>query len=180
MIPFLSACDTNYISPRTEMIIYTGDDVPKCHFINNEYQSIFLAGPTERIGRTKWRLDAISILRQRGYKGYIIVPEFESGDFEKEKQNRGWGKDSYRHILKWETYGLNTAQKILFWMPFNSTDMPGYTTRAEFGTWIYKAPEKLIVGLDSNLSTGYIRYHCEENKIPIYTSLEDTIDAVLN
>lgn len=140
--------------------------------------SIFLAGPTLRSDqRTPWRLDALNILKNINYTGIVCIPEFSGGNFIREKAARNL---TSKTILNWETFGLYNSSVILFWMPF-CEDLPGLTTRAEFGYWMGKEPSKLAVGMPGLLlgpparGTGFIRYHCISQCVPLWSTLEETV-----
>jgi hypothetical protein len=84
--------------------------------------SIFLAGPTAKGTRTRWRIEAM----QAAFAGTWIVPEFRDEPFETAARRRfardrspapGMKPVSYG-ILEWETTGIERATVVMFWMPF--------------------------------------------------------------
>lgn len=98
--------------------------------------SIFLAGPTPRDKDTpSWRPDAILELRRIGFRGYVFVPEDETGD---------WSRLTYMDQVRWEWDALDAATAILFWIPRNILTMPAFTTNVEFG--MYWNSGKAVVG----------------------------------
>lgn len=109
-----------------------------------EGKSIFLAGPTPRSNIVKsWRPKAIELFSDLGFAGTIFIPELRSGpssEFEYDKQ------------IDWEHEALEKADVILFWIPRNLVNMPGFTTNIEFGYWLAKNPKKLIVGSPDGIS----------------------------
>lgn len=181
---------------RLDRIIYTGDEIPR------EGPVVFLAGPTSRQGRTPWRKTAITYLRQRGYQGWIVVPEFESGLFDLEAQKRGWvgptspidkmNRRSYE-VVRWETKGIEAAEQrgvLLIWMPYtdpsdSNDSMPGFTTRGEYGLSLggykYRNPKpKLALGMpDTAKNTGFPRYHAAILGLPLWPTLEATCAATI-
>ncbi len=141
--------------------------------------SIFLAGPTARAGRTPWRLETLATLSAKGFEGNVFIPEFENGNFAEGKKAKGWNGDE---ILCWESFGLEMSSAILFWMPF-SDELPGLTTRAEFGYWVAKRPQKIALGIatgiTSRMATGFIFHHASRNSVKVRHSLEDVaVDAI--
>ena len=49
--------------------------------VDYSLSSIFLAGPTVRGHQphlTSWRPDAVNLLKQKGFIGNVIIPEFEN------------------------------------------------------------------------------------------------------
>lgn len=101
--------------------------------------SIFLAGPTPRgENAVSWRKDAVRILEELGFDGVVYVPEYST-----------WKpKEDYVDQAMWERNALTEADVIVFWIPRDLKEMPGYTTNVEFGYWlptkkvIYGRPDK--------------------------------------
>ena len=157
--------------------------------------SIFLAGPTARgVRRTPWRAEALELLSRRGYSGAAVLPELRDGLFtESAPRAFGYGHSAVPHlktmsynILRWETTGIEQSTLVLFWMPFtigaeeDPTSLPGFTTRAEVSRELQRAPSRVILGMPpGGFSTGHIRYHAHLAGVPIYDSLETTVDAAL-
>jgi hypothetical protein len=162
-------------------------------------QSIFLAGPTCRSGRTAWREEAIALLAAKQFTGTVIIPEFRDGNFADRVPTRFAGspspvpemRDTSYHILVWETNGIEHAHVVLFWMPFRASAedadaLPGFTTRAEVSREIARTrtrmlPERFVVlGMPPNaMSASHIRFHAHQAGWKIEASLGATVDAAL-
>lgn len=113
-------------------------DITKNFDFNN---SIFLAGPTVRGHQThlqpSWRFEACRILKNLGFTGSVIIPEFE--DVTKaDKGNEDW-------IVPWEYKGLSNASCIIFWIP-RTKELIGLNTNFEFGFWLAWNKYKMIYG----------------------------------
>jgi len=90
-------------------------------------RSIFLAGPTPRSQEVlSWRPYALEILEKLNFKGTALVPE-----------HRHWDRN-YNFIsqVEWEWEGLETCDKIVFWVPRELKTMPAFTTNVEFGSYV--------------------------------------------
>lgn len=91
--------------------------------------SVFLAGPTSRhqLVEYNWRCEAVALLREAGFNGYIFVPEprglEKPGDFTER---------SYIHW--WESNRLIAAAKKAVWVPRNGDELLGLNTNFE---WAY-------------------------------------------
>lgn len=164
-------------------------------------QSIFLAGPTCRSGRTAWREEALALLAAKQFTGTVIIPEFRDGAFADRVPTRFAGspspvpgmRDTSYHILVWETNGIEHAHVVLFWMPFglgasggDVDTLPGFTTRAEVSREIARTrkrllPERFVVlGMPPNaLSASHIRFHAHQAGWKIETSLDATVEAAI-
>lgn len=170
------------------------DDRPLAPRLADPAPSIFLAGPTSKGGRTRWRLDAIDLLGARGFAGAVIVPEFRDRPFGEAAATHfagdacpvpGMRPVSY-NILDWETTGIERASCVLFWMPFaiaaedDPASLPGFTTRAEVSRELARAPDRIVLGMPAGaLSSSHIRYHAHRGGVPIHDTLAATIDAAL-
>ena len=102
-------------------------------------KSIFLAGPTPRDEKViSWRNKACNKLEELGFDGVVYVPEYST-----------WKpKKDYIEQAMWEREALTEATVILFWIPRNLPDMPGFTTNVEFGYWLHT--NKVIYGRPNN------------------------------
>ena len=156
---------------------------------------IFLAGPTSQACRTHWRIEALELLESRGFTGAVILPEFRDRAFSEVAANHfageicpvpGMHPVSY-NILKWETYGIEHASCVLFWMPFVLTregdldSLPGFTTRAEVSRELTRDPDRIVLGMPADaLSSAHIRYHAYFRGVPIHETLTKTVDAALS
>lgn len=89
--------------------------------------SLFLAGPTPRSHRVKsWRPEAVHILNELEFPGTVLIPE---------RQDWNSGFD-YLDQVEWEFAGLEQANALLFWVPRDLDDLPGFTTNVEFGRYV--------------------------------------------
>jgi hypothetical protein len=139
--------------------------------------SIFLAGPTVRGHQThltSWRFEAIQLLKQHGFHGNVIIPEFTNKT----------ESDKYRYdIPAWEFGGLTNSTVILFWIP-RTPELIGLTTNHELGYWMARDRQKLVYGRpDGAYRMIYpdimwvedgkrVGKHCE-----IHNTLEKTVKA---
>lgn len=138
-------------------IIYAQDE------LNIKGKSIFLAGPTPRKSDVlSWRPKAIKMISQGSFDGTILMPEF--------KDRNKWSYNfAYDKQIAWELKAIDVADKIIFWIDRHLPDMPAFTTNTEFGYWIAKNPEKIILGIPKNSEKcDYIKYLAIENNIDIH------------
>lgn len=127
-------------------IIYYQNDIPgKCP------KSIFLAGPTPRSDEVKsWRPEALAILENLYFDGYVIVPEYDPKNSVKKFI-------SYEAMVEWELKGLDKVNVISFWVPRDLKTMPAFTTNTEYGYWIKSG--KCVYGRPFNApNTSYLDY----------------------
>ena len=128
-------------------IIYTNSPFPyKPQVIGAN--SIVLAGPTLRTPGTGWRNEAIRSLVDLGFSGKIIVPERHDG--------ATLPPDKHKEQCEWEWSYLQQAGTIVFWVCRNMETLPGLTTNIEFGYWMAKAPQKLVIGWPEDAE--HVRY----------------------
>lgn len=154
-----------------------------------EGPAIFLAGPTVRGNQphlTSWRLEAIEMLKQKGFIGNVIVPEFTS------KVESDKGK---KWVPMWEYNGLQRADCILFWIPRTKdtiedgkikTGLIALTTNWEHGYWVGREINKVVYGRpDDAYRISYLDIMWNRitddagKKKLIYNTLSDTIDAAI-
>jgi hypothetical protein len=136
--------------------------------IKYDKPSIFLAGPTPRSNSvTSWRPQALRIIEDLGFDGYVLVPEPRNGSFE------NW---DYIAQVEWEIQGLETCSKIVFWIPREMATMPGLTTNVEFGRYSERRPKEVILGYPPNaVHVRYLGWLAEKQNIPVYDNLEITL-----
>jgi hypothetical protein len=132
-------------------------------------RSIFLAGPTARgVPRTPWRARAMELLGGNGYDGLVVIPEPRDAAREGEMARifdrgespvPGMRAQSY-NVLRWETCGIERSGLVLFWMPFtlagadDPASLPGFTTRAEVGRELARAPQRVVLGMPETALSG--------------------------
>lgn len=154
--------------PDTFNIAYAQETLPGfCR------SSIFLAGPTPRDENTQsWRPEAVEILQKKDFKGWLYIPEMKDG----------WSSDfEYSNQIEWEEEGLTKAAVIVFWVPRELEKMPAFTTNVEWGYWVAKNPDKLVLGYPKDTpKMNYLDYYAKKLKIPVVHKLDDALDVALN
>ncbi len=154
--------------PDTFNVAYAQQELPQfCK------RSIFLAGPTPRDADTpSWRPAAIEYLKKMNFKGWVFVPEMENG----------WTSDfEYGDQIDWEHNALQRASIILFWVPRELKNMPAFTTNIEWGYWVAKNPNKLILGYPKKTpKMKYMEYYARKLSIPTTNKLEKAIDMAVD
>jgi len=139
--------------------------------------TMFLAGPTVRGNQphlTSWRFEACRILKEKGFDGDVIIPEF-TNKIE---------SDKYRYDLPvWEFEGLTKSHAIMFWIP-RTKELIGLTTNHEFGYWMVRDRNKVVYGRpDDAYRMKYLDIMWVEDakrtgaNCPIYNTLEKTVEA---
>jgi hypothetical protein len=148
-------------------VIYAHESLPDW-----STKSVFLAGPTPRSKDVEsWRPEALRILSELAYDGYVFVPEDRTGGF----------NGDYDGQIEWEHEGLHSAEVILFWVPRCLNTMPAFTTNIEFGYWMGKDPGKIIFGTPNDApKMGYQLYYCDKLSIPVANTLELTISLAVD
>lgn len=174
--------------PNTLVVLYYNDPPP-----TKRVKGVFLAGPTSSEEHTAWRLQVIEVLKKRGYKGYIMVPEFREGGFEKGRPTMDDGKPSTiegsdrssENITAWESVGLENCSQVLFWMPFSLGEkgdlnsMPGFATRGEVQRAMILRPQATILGMpDKAFRGGLVRYWANRYGLKIHKTLEETVSQI--
>jgi Nucleoside 2-deoxyribosyltransferase like len=89
--------------------------------------SVFLAGPTHPDPAKSWRPAMIAALdRQWDHdRGQLTVLTPESRGGQRARR--------YRDQFEWEVSARRQASAVLFWIPRDVTELPGFTTNVEFG-----------------------------------------------
>lgn len=143
----------------------------------NDKKSIFLAGPTIRIGNKNntidlqsWRKEAVDILKSEGFNGSVYIPEWDYNI-----KPKGW---TYKGQIDWETNGLNSATIILFWIPRNNTSLPGFTTNVEFGEW-YKSGKIVVGSPKDSWKNEYLQFKSKEQNIDWKYDLRSLVKEAL-
>jgi calcineurin-like phosphoesterase family protein len=150
-------------------IIYTLEDLE-----NNNFDSIFLAGPTHRIEDDKkppksWRKDIIEKLEKGGFEGNILCPEWRD-----DKKPKGW---SYTKQVDWEKKYLKRSNAIVFWIPRDMKVLPALTTNIEFGEYLNSG--KIFVGAPKEAEKNkYLQERCEKLNIKWHYSLKDMVSGI--
>lgn len=132
--------------------------------------TVFLAGPTPRNHYTpSWRSGFIAKMKEMGFKGTILTPETKIY------------KDNYNYDLQveWEDEGLSKADIIVFWIPRELKEMPGFTTNVEFGEWMKSG--KVILGYPKGtVKINYLDYKARKFGVPVFHETKDVISEVIN
>lgn len=139
--------------------------------------SVFLAGPTARLGTDtqSWRPDAIDELAaQWTGPGQLTVLTPES---------RGGKRAAhYDDQVGWETAARAAASSILFWIPRDLKEMPGFTTNVEFGLDVPTG--RAVLGCPPDCPSPernrYLIYVAHTFGTPVRETLRDTVTAALN
>ena len=155
-------------------IVYAGMTPPDV--IN---KAIFLAGPTPRLKTVQsWRPEALAVLELLEYDGVVFVPENPP---ENEEVFNDWSnnKKSYSSNVQWEEDCLAMADCVLFWIPRNLDNMPGFTTNDEWGRWKYSG--KTVLGApDTAAKVRYQKHYAEKLEIPFANTLAGTVKNAAN
>jgi len=146
--------------------------------------TVFLAGPTVRGNQphlTSWRIEAVKLFKEKGFRGNLIVPEFP----------RPSDSDQSRYDLPvWEFNSLVDCDVIMFWVP-RTRELIALTTNHELGLWMAQDRRKVVYGrpndayrisyLDVMWVEHYRRFYGKPvgDSVAIHTTLSKTIDAVL-
>lgn len=153
--------------PDTFNVAYAQQKLPElCR------KTIFLAGPTPRDKSTpSWRPEAIEFIKNTGYKGWVFAPEMENG----------WSSDfEYDDQIEWEHSGLQKASVIVFWIPRELKSMPAFTTNIEWGYWVSRKPEKIVLGYPKDSpKMKYMKYYADKLRIPVSHTLKETLENAL-
>lgn len=128
-------------------------------------KSIFLAGPSPRGQKDlNWRPEALEILDNLGFDGTVFLPIAEAGEW----------KHSYADQIDWETDDLNRADQIVFWVPRDLANLPGFTTNVEWGMWFDSG--KAVLGFPKGApKMRYLEHHARAEQVPIHHTLLDTL-----
>lgn len=112
--------------------------------VTHSDNSIFLAGPTYRDTdySQSWRKDAVKILTDINFDGIVYIPEYPV--------NTPFNDNNIEKQTNWEWEALDCAGVILFWIPREINRLPGFTTNIEFGRYITKRPQTVILGYPEN------------------------------
>ncbi|GGX40541.1 nucleoside 2-deoxyribosyltransferase domain-containing protein [Streptomyces noursei] len=141
-----------------------------------EGPSVFLAGPTPRLGGDveSWRPAALEELAAQ-WTGEqpltVLTPESRGGKRAK----------CYDDQVEWETDARAQASAIMFWIPRDLAVLPGFTTNVEFGL---DAPTgRAVLGCPPDCPNPernrYLIYVARRHGVPVCESLVDTVTAAL-
>lgn len=146
-------------------------------------KSIFLAGPVERdkMFDQTWRRKVIDYVHEE-YGNIddltLFIPDFEQPQY--------WdmeNKNTLARLHQWEWKNMDEASKILFWIPRDiGAGLYGYTTNIEFGYWMGKDPEKVVLGYPKNADRMEYIEDLYKNLCPnhvIFDNLNTMIDTII-
>ena len=130
---------------------------------------IFLAGPIERIPPygikllPQWRKEALQYLEASSVLWKVLTPEWD-------QKPEGW---TYEDQIMWEVFHMGRIAKvILFWIPRQLPDLPGFTTNVEVGEYLRSG--KIVIGAPPDAPhTEYIKVRCRGLEIRWHTTLKD-------
>jgi predicted NUDIX family NTP pyrophosphohydrolase len=150
----------------TGAVVYAGEEPPAAYA-----RSVFLAGPSpRRAGVPSWRPDALRELAAAGYDGVTFVPERRPG---------GAAGFDYDAQVEWETRCLHLADVVLFWVPRDLADLPGFTTNVEWGVW--QGSGKAVFGAPPDAANNdYLHRAARELRVPVADTLAGTVAAALD
>jgi len=137
------------------------DALDNCNLI------LFLAGPTPRDENTKsWRQEFLKVLEDSDFHGTVLIPEM--------RNPKDWKENfAYDKQIEWEHNAMGIATDIIFWIPRELKKMPAFTTNIEFGYWLAKDYNKMIVGFpEGTPKNDYIKYQCIKNRIPLFKDMK--------
>ena len=135
--------------------------------------AIFLAGPCPRedYANNDWRTKAFEILENLCFDGYVITPTNDNYNADT--------KDELSMQTKWEYEAMHKASAIVMYL--DRTDKnPGFTSNVEYG--LYSKYPGMFVCIPEGVTKGansYIKIVCEQKDIPVFSTLEDTLAAVV-
>ncbi|MFZ4138535.1 nucleoside 2-deoxyribosyltransferase domain-containing protein [Streptomyces koyangensis] len=138
--------------------------------------SVFLAGPTPRLGGAveSWRPAAVEALAEQ-WTGpetlTVLTPESRGGK----------RAAHYDDQVGWETAARQAASAVLFWIPRDLAVLPGFTTNVEFGLDI--GTGRAVLGCPPGCANPernrYLIYVARRHGAPVCETLPDTVAAAL-
>ena len=131
--------------------------------------TIYLAGCTHREpGHKSWREDALDFFKMETFEGTLIIPEYRDN-----KQPDNW---TYERQVSWEHKAMDNSKVILFWIPRDAKQLPGFTSNIEFGEYLFSG--KIVMGFPKEAyRTRYITERCLAEKIPLKHSIGSVVRA---
>jgi hypothetical protein len=135
--------------------------------------SIFLAGPSPRHnlsqGESDWRIEAMHELNKQKFNGFVIAPwpyvvDLKDGDLEP--------------TVKWEDNYLSKASVVLFWIPRDLKELPGFTTNIEFGEYM-KSGKVVLAYPETAPKMRYLSVKAKWYNIPEAHTLKDGVSLAL-
>ncbi|MFJ8442278.1 nucleoside 2-deoxyribosyltransferase domain-containing protein [Kitasatospora griseola] len=139
--------------------------------------SVFLAGPTPRLGSpvASWRPEAIAELDRQWRESEALTvfsPESRGGIRAKH----------YDDQVGWETAAREASSVVLFWIPRDLDHMPGFTTNVEFGLDVVSRP--VVLGCPPDCPNPernrYLIWVAQQHGAPVRDTLPGTVAAALD
>ena len=145
--------------------IYAGESFP-----TSMTKSLFLAGPSPRNSdHHNWRAEAIQILQQRGYDGDVYLPLPRDGIF----------PEDYIGHVDWEQNAMERSDIVVFWIPRDLEDLPGFSTNVEFGQKC--SNRNIVLGYPEGApKTKFLQFLAEKNLVKTAHTLEHTLQLTLD
>lgn len=144
---------------------------PNSHPEEIQRPSIFLAGPSPRSSMGEhWRADAFKEFERFEFDGTLFSPVPEDltnldGHFDTEM---------YFNQIDWEQRYLREATVIMFWVPRELSELPGFTTNIEFGQYVNSG--KIVLGYPfhaANMDAFW--WLADEHRVPVTHDLKYTV-----
>lgn len=171
------SADVEVVKDKTMKVLYSRQDWPSDW---KKHKSIFLVGPTPRsVECPSWRPNALKILEELQFDGYVLVPESASIMQEIVDEKEAFTSKDWLPQVFWEKEGLDNCTVIAAWVP-RSKELPGFTTNVEFGRYVTSG--RLLYGRpEGSWKSQYLDwlYYVEQEKIP-HNTLENLMIAAIN
>lgn len=138
--------------------------------------SVFLAGPTNRNNdfNQSWRKWCVQLFEVNKFDGIVYIPEHSVP--------KPFDNSEYAERCQWEWKCMDWADCILFWVPRKVPEVLGLTTNLEFGTYLEKSPEKIVLGHPQDADEVEwmdIRYSLRTRRTAC-TALEETVTQAMH
>lgn len=141
-------------------IIYAQEPFPQ-----TVTKTLYLAGPSPRTTTAlNWRQEALQILNEKNYDGVVYVPLDRNGGFPQDVTKQ----------LSWEQTAMDRSDIILFWVPRDLEQLPGFTTNIEFGQRV--KGRNIILGFPQHAPKMHVlEYLARENFVPVAHELPQAL-----
>ena len=85
----------------------------------------------------------------------------------------------YDKQVNWELEHLNKANVIMFWIPRDLKNLPGFTTNVEYGMFLKSG--KIVLGYPAGApKMKYLDMVARMNNVPVSNDLNETIKIALS